>query len=307
MWKCKAPLRCKITLCLALNNKLLTWDNGLKRGWCGPNKCVLCKSSVESIAHLFISCPYAGQVAKTVKDRLNARADWNKDIIEDCFKTWILDRSVHLYAGLPSLMISNIWWAHNSTIFMDRWVDPDATTTLTLNQAAKFKEDPKGQKTRIPILPSLDYRIPWGYFNGASQGHLPSCGVGVALYINQNHYIYIRYAPGSGTNNKVELATLWTLLETAIKDIRKLQILGDSKLVIDWAQGKIDIQNTSLATVMREIRLTFQSFEWLSFHHILRELNLKADELSKAVSNISTLYRKFRMCRRHFHSTEIFF
>jgi hypothetical protein len=51
--------------------------------------------------------------------------------------------------------------------------------------------------------------------------------------------------------------------------------------VIDWAQGKISIQNINLSTVMRDVRLTYQSFEWLSFHHILRELNSKADELSK--------------------------
>jgi hypothetical protein len=151
-------------------------------------------------------------------------------------------------------MISNIWWACNSTIFKDKWVSPEITTALTLSQATEFKEDPKGQKLCNPILPSLDYEIPWGYFDGASQGHPPSCGVGVVLYINQNHYIYIRYAPGGGKNNKVELIALWTLLETSKKkDIRKLQVLGDSKLVIDWAQGKISIQNTNLATVMREI------------------------------------------------------
>jgi hypothetical protein len=34
---------------------------------------------------------------------------------------------------------------------------------------------------------------------------------------------------------------------------------------------------------MREIRETFKSFRWLSFHHLLRELNSKADELSKDV------------------------
>jgi ribonuclease HI len=39
---------------------------------------------------------------------------------------------------------------------------------------------------------------------------------------------------------KHELIALWTLLETTKKkDIRKLQVMGDSKLVIDWAKGKI--------------------------------------------------------------------
>jgi ribonuclease HI len=96
------------------------------------------------------------------------------------------------------------------------------------------------------------------------------------------NYIYIRYAPGRGTNKRDKLIALWTLLETTKKkDIQKLQVLGDSKLVIDWAQVKIVIQNTNLATFMREIQQAFQSFEWLTFHHILREINTKEDELSK--------------------------
>jgi hypothetical protein len=32
---------------------------------------------------------------------------------------------------------------------------------------------------------------------------------------------------------------------------------------------------------LKEIKLNFRAFEWLSFHHVLRELNSKADELSK--------------------------
>jgi hypothetical protein len=37
------------------------------------------------------------------------------------------------------------------------------------------------------------------------------------------------------------------LLETTKKkDIRKLQVMGDSKLVIDWAKGKFSFQNINL-------------------------------------------------------------
>jgi hypothetical protein len=139
-------------------------------------------------------------------------------------------------------MIYNIWWAYNNVIFNENLVLPKVTKTLTLHQVVEFKENPRGQKMHNLVLPSLDYEISMGYFDGASQGHPPKCGVGVVLLINQNHYIYIRYAPGGGTNNRVELIALWTLLETTKqKDIRKLHVLGDSKLAIDWAQGKLSI------------------------------------------------------------------
>jgi hypothetical protein len=61
-----APIKNKITLWLALNNKLLTLDVGIKRGWIGPNMCSLCKNQEEFVSHLFISCVYAEKVMKIV-------------------------------------------------------------------------------------------------------------------------------------------------------------------------------------------------------------------------------------------------
>lgn len=88
-------------------------------------------------------------------------------------------------------MISNIWWARNSAIFKDKDVPPEVTRALTLSQAVEFREDLKGKEPRIPIPPSIDFEIPWGYFDRANQGHLLKCGVGVVLFLNQNHYIHI--------------------------------------------------------------------------------------------------------------------
>jgi hypothetical protein len=58
--------------------------------------------------------------------------------------------------------------------------------------------------------------------------------------------------------------------------------------VIHLAKGKISIQNINLENIMRDIKLTFQYVEWFSFQHILRELNLKADELSKEALQLQT-------------------
>jgi hypothetical protein len=59
MWKENAPFKVKTLTWLVLENKILTWDNGLKRGWIGPNWCALRRSVEEALQHLFISCPYA--------------------------------------------------------------------------------------------------------------------------------------------------------------------------------------------------------------------------------------------------------
>jgi hypothetical protein len=52
-------------------------------------------------------------------------------------------------------------------------------------------------------------------------------------------------------------------------------------MAIDWANDKNFIHNPNLATILQDIKLNFRAFKWLSFHHILWEINTKVDELSK--------------------------
>jgi hypothetical protein len=139
LWKSKAPNICKLTQCLALNNKLLTWDNCVKRGWCGPNRCILCKNDSESITHLFIFCPFASQVMKLIKENLKSKSIWNKEILDEGLKEWEMDRSIKLYASLPSLFVSNTWWARNSATFKDKHIQPKITTLFILNKETQFK------------------------------------------------------------------------------------------------------------------------------------------------------------------------
>jgi hypothetical protein len=174
-WKIKAPPRCKVTLWLALNNKLLTWDNCLRRGWCGPSRCPLCKENQETIIHIFISCPCVGKVVQLIKDQLKTKANWDQGSLEDYFRTWIQDKTTTLYAGLPGIMIINIWWARNSVVFKDKTVPPKATAATSISQAEEFKTELRTSKQCFIVPPPIDYTIPWGFFDGASQGHSPSC------------------------------------------------------------------------------------------------------------------------------------
>jgi len=65
------------------------------------------------------------------------------------------------------------------------------------------------------------------------------------LFLNQAHYMHIKYAPGRHSNNKVEFIALWTLLqvEREKKGVERLQVIGDSKLVIDSASKKVNLMN----------------------------------------------------------------
>jgi hypothetical protein len=71
-----------------------------------------------------------------------------------------MEISVKLYASLPSLFFTNIWWARNKETFKDKFTQPEITTVNILSQATYFKNKPKEKILRNPILPSLDLEIP---------------------------------------------------------------------------------------------------------------------------------------------------
>lgn len=77
--KHNGPIKCKLALWLALNNKLLRWDNGMKRGWIRPSKCSLCIFEEETIYHLFITWPFSVQVCCLVKTTFTPTASWDKN------------------------------------------------------------------------------------------------------------------------------------------------------------------------------------------------------------------------------------
>jgi hypothetical protein len=63
------------------------------------------------------------------------------------------------------------------------------------------------------------------------------------------------------------------LLKVVIKkDVKKLQVLGDSMLPIKWPKQMMEVQDIRLESLLKDIKLSFQSFEWFSFNHIPWEL-----------------------------------
>ena len=87
---------------------------------------------------------------------------------------------------------------------------------------------------------------------------------------------------GRATNSKAELTALWATLKIAKdKQIDKLNIHGDSKTVIDWAQERNNIRAPRLQNLLRAIWSIQPFFASLKFKHVYREFNTEADTLSK--------------------------
>jgi ribonuclease HI len=119
-------------------------------------------------------------------------------------------------------------------------------------------------------------------FDGATLSNGECCGAGGIIKTHASKVIKWYINCGAGTNTKAELMGLWATLTLAtLWSIEKIQVLGDSKVIIDWINQKgqlhaVNIEGWKLKT--KELAITFQD---ISFQHIYREHNKEADILSK--------------------------
>jgi ribonuclease HI len=87
---------------------------------------------------------------------------------------------------------------------------------------------------------------------------------------------------GSSTNIRAKLLGAWATLHLASRlNIEVLQILEDSRIVIEWLNNKSKLQAISLMEWKDIIRQLQSTFRTLNFNHIYREYNKEANLLSK--------------------------
>jgi hypothetical protein len=63
--------------------------------------------------------------------------------------------------------------------------------------------------------------------------------------------------------------------------VKRVQILGDSKLVMDWENGQNNITNILLRPIIDRIQALKGDFDEISFIHVYREFKNKENTLSK--------------------------
>ena len=107
------------------------------------------------------------------------------------------------------------------------------------------------------------------------------------FFLSYVHYFSFKVGLGLGTNNFAELCALKLLLILARRhSLDKIQIFGDSQLVINWVAGKFRLLNIELAMILRDVNSIADCFDTVSFRHIYRERNSAADALAKAGGRI---------------------
>ena len=205
--------------------------------------------------------------------------------MEEAWKEWSSPPQTTQLRALLLIHMWGIWLARNRVIFLEKATSPEEVAKKGLDILSYFPQTKNNPSPRIIVLEQLNKNIPWAFFDGASQNL--TCRGGATLFMNPNHHFQMSMRLGSGTNNYVELMTLKLLLCFAIeRNCKKVQVFGDSMVVINWINKTQRCKNYSLDTLYEEVNRNLSNFESISFKHVYWERNMDTNKLSKAGLNL---------------------
>jgi ribonuclease HI len=279
LWKWDIQQKIKLFMWLAVENKILTWNNLQHRGWIGPGRCQLCKGDIEDTSHLFIHCPFTKLIWKKIKTIKKYKHEWKGNNLVECLTNWTVDKTVPSY--LAALICWFIWLERNSAIFEGKEPSTQAVVIKTLGSLKK-PEVSKIPPSFRSCLIAHPHDSTVACFDGATLANGKCSGAGGIIKTSVSTVYRWYFNCGEGTNTKAELMGVWATLFLANHlSIHKLQILGDSKVIIDWLNKKSELRACAIEGWKQRIRALRSKFLAISFEHIYREFNKEADLLSK--------------------------
>lgn len=147
-------------------------------------------------------------------------------------------------------------------------------------EAAQSVEKPLAVQSKINKAQT--YRL---YFDGGSRGNGSSTSVaGSGFLITSEAGVVIAKGHnymGSATNNQAEYDGLERGLAFAVRmGLKTIACYGDSNLVVNQMKGTWKINNDALRAIHDRISLLAMTFDNITYTHVYREHNRKADALA---------------------------
>lgn len=120
------------------------------------------------------------------------------------------------------------------------------------------------------------------FFDGCCKGNPGPGGAGAVIYNNGIEiWADSAFVGKKVTNNIAEYTGLIIGLKQALKvGIKNLTINGDSQLVIKQMNGVYKVSSENLVELYKTAKQLQQSFESISYNHVYRKDNKRADALS---------------------------
>eukprot|EP00253_Pinus_taeda_P015440 PITA_15440 len=294
IWRPKWWPKIKLFAWLVGRKRILTWDKIQKRGFSGPARCCL---------------------SRNPRDIIQTLSDWG----EGKFQSKIVRRAWSISVGFN---VWNLWKEQNSQIFKGKSSDPKEIWKRTLRQIKESilaenwaDEDWKTTEAETDILKKLNieqgmsyhqksklnhqlenqsreaYRKPpEGFiklnFDGAAKGNPGPASLGGIFRNGEGvtEWIYAEHG-GTMTNNEAEFMAVYQGLKIArINGYRKLEIEGDSTLVINSIRKLIQgknwekvVKSWRSASIVRDIEEMLTRIDFKITSHVRREGNKPAD------------------------------
>jgi len=118
----------------------------------------------------------------------------------------------------------------------------------------------------------------------------------MVLYLSPNHFFLLKLGVGLGSNTQAELMALYALLYFGRdKGIQRLQVVGDSKVIVDCFQGKAHLDSLILTAWQCKIRDLQESYHSVSIEHIYRIYNQQASSL---LIEVTALEEGILVCKK---------
>ncbi|KAJ3690021.1 hypothetical protein LUZ61_019185 [Rhynchospora tenuis] len=117
------------------------------------------------------------------------------------------------------------------------------------------------------------------HFDGASKGNPGKAGAG-ALLKTEDGRLICRLSEGLGvvTNNVAEYKALLLGLRHALsKGFKRIDVQGDSMLVVMQVQGKWKLKHQDMIKLCKEVNELKKRFNYFNIQHVRREFNSDAD------------------------------
>ena len=119
------------------------------------------------------------------------------------------------------------------------------------------------------------------FCDGGARGNPGPAGIGVTIRSSRGKVLAeISEAIGDATNNVAE----YTAAKRALERSRELsatdvEIVTDSKLLVEQLNGRWRVKNPTLQKLHAEVRSGARHFASVTYRHVPRERNRRADEL----------------------------
>ena len=130
------------------------------------------------------------------------------------------------------------------------------------------------------------------YTDGGARGNPGPAGIGGVIY-NQNKKIIAEVSQylGESTNNQAEYKALIITLQKVLKlGASEVDCYLDSELVVKQLRHEYKVKNKDLAPLFLQVYNLSLNFQKISFNHVPREQNKKADQLANQAMDQGTKY-----------------